>query len=144
MSIQRVTCYIVTCDECRTAFDETADYIVYFDSEDEAIRYVIEHGWVHHRDRQPDLPPLHRHRALPTRRPPLQRLDALRLPRRHPDHALFGCGLFRICWRDGCDTTKPEPSPHYRQPRNHHPRSLTATLTPGPDLPRAEGFRGWG
>jgi hypothetical protein len=95
---------MVTCDTCRATFDEAgADYVVHFDTEDDAIRYITEHGW----------------QLTDTGDPICFRCAATALCARDghqysewtpcachgaiPDHALFGCGLFRICWRDGCE-----------------------------------------
>lgn len=45
MSIQHHHCYLVSCDECRAVFDENVEYIVHFESEDDAIGYLAESGW---------------------------------------------------------------------------------------------------
>lgn len=106
MSIDRTACYVVTCDHCRALFDQDADYVVHFDTEDDAIAFITEHGWtltttggpichsctaliVCGRDghQYSDWFPCACHGAM-------------------PEHALFGCGLFRICWRDGCEHTE--------------------------------------
>ncbi len=98
MTIRRVHCYVVTCDTCRTAFDHTgADYIVHFDTPDEAISNVTEHGWT----------------LTEAGDPMCDRCTAdIRCARNGhdyspwypcachgqiPEHAVFGCGLFRFC-----------------------------------------------
>ena len=46
MSVQKLTCYVITCDTCRIQFDQAGeDYIVHFDTADAAIAYAAEHGW---------------------------------------------------------------------------------------------------
>jgi hypothetical protein len=101
MSIQPITCYVVNCAACRTPFDDDNGEI-YFATPDDAIRYITAYGWV----------------LTEAGHPICQRCTATALCRRHghhftdrtpcgclgaiPDHALFGCGLFRVCLREGC------------------------------------------
>lgn len=98
MSINRITCYIVTCTDCRTVFDETgSDLIVHFDTPDQAIAYVTEHGWTFTDAGDPRC-----HRCTTHIRCARDGHDYSPWHPCHcrgqiPDHALFGCGLFRFC-----------------------------------------------
>jgi hypothetical protein len=103
VSIQRITCYMVTCDDCRTGFDEPgADYVVHFDTPDDALGYITECGW----ELTESGSPICHHCAADRR----CSRDGHQFSQWHPcacrgaipDHALFGCGLFRFCQRDGC------------------------------------------
>jgi hypothetical protein len=102
MSIERVHCYIVTCDDCRQQFDETVDYVVHFDTEDEATNYITDNGWLI----TPDGKHLcqrcwtrflceHAGHTWDVWMP-------CRCNGSVPAHSINGCGLFRHCTRDGC------------------------------------------
>jgi hypothetical protein len=102
MSIERTRCYIVTCDTCHTTFDETgADYVVHFDTPDEAIGYITEHGWTLTDTGEPRC-----HRCTTASHCARDGHDYTHwhpcaCQGHIPDHTLYGCGLFRYC-RD-CD-----------------------------------------
>jgi hypothetical protein len=102
VSIKPTTCYIVACGECRKPFEDD-DGEIHFDSPEYAVQYISGYGWVLAESGDPicercvitaicrrdghrycDWTPCACHGAI-------------------PDHTLFGCGLFRICWRDGCE-----------------------------------------
>jgi hypothetical protein len=98
MSIDRVHCYIVSCDDCRQRFDETGvDYVVHFDTPDEAIGYITEHGWTLTENGAPRC-----NRCTASIRCGRDGHDyspwhPCACQGHIPDHALFGCGLFRYC-----------------------------------------------
>jgi hypothetical protein len=121
MSIQRVDCYLISCSICRSPY-ETNDGAILFWSADEALSYVTEHdGWTVTESGNPicssctaglrcardghDYSPWH----------------PCHCAGRIPEHALFGCGLFRFC--HDCD---------------HHENATLATL-PTIEDPRAFG-----
>jgi hypothetical protein len=98
VSIDRVHCYIVSCDDCRRQFDETgADYVVHFDTADDATTYVTEHGWTLTENGDPRCTRctarLHCDRDGHDYSP----WHPCACQGRVPDHALYGCGLFRFC-----------------------------------------------
>ena len=103
MSIDHTRCYIVTCGACRTTFDDAGDYIVHFTSPDEAVRYITEHGWTLTDTGDPRC-----HRCTATIRCAREGHDfspwyPCACHGAIPDHALYGCGLFRFC--HDCDHT---------------------------------------
>jgi len=108
MSTRRTTCYVATCDGCRLDFDESGPQGVtlHFDTENDALGAAVADGWQ-----------ITEAGLLLCRLCLARRLNPLCLERGHdysdwtpcacqgriPDHALFGCGLFRYCLRDHCD-----------------------------------------
>ncbi|MFC4942351.1 hypothetical protein [Pseudonocardia sp. GCM10023141] len=100
MTIRRAACFIVSCDDCRKEFDETADYVVHFDTEDDAVNYLAETGWVISESGIVNCPPCSA----------IQLCDRLghlwspwapcRCKGLLPGHAEHGCGL--VCHCDQC------------------------------------------
>jgi hypothetical protein len=111
MSIDRVHCYVVICDRCRTTFDETNDRIIHFDTPDEAILYITQDGWTLTENGEPRCRRC-TGRAICSR-------DGHDYGPWHPcycngqilEHAIHGCGMFRYC--NECD---------------HHETATLATL----------------
>jgi hypothetical protein len=103
MSIQRFHCFVVSCDICHTVFDEAGDHVIHFDTELEAVNYVADYGWVITETGSP----ICNRCALVLNCQQDDHAFSDWIPcycrGRIPDHALFGCGLFRYCRRDGCE-----------------------------------------
>ena len=104
MSIDRVNCYVVSCDTCGIAYNQTGGdgYIVHFDGPDDAIAAISDCGWTLTENGDPRC---------------LSCTADIRCARNGhdygpwypchcngciPDHARFGCGLIRFCEEDGC------------------------------------------
>ncbi|MGH3611160.1 MAG: hypothetical protein ACRDRK_00765 [Pseudonocardia sp.] len=102
MSIRKHICFVVACDDCRTGFDESQDYLVHFDTADDAMTYIAEHGWIINTDGHTRCPrcwvlvicdqfghdwgpwiPCHCKGLIPV-------------------HVATGCDLYRLCRRHGC------------------------------------------
>ncbi|QYN36252.1 hypothetical protein K1T35_02660 [Pseudonocardia sp. DSM 110487] len=112
MSIDHTRCYVVTCDTCRTTFDETgADYVVHFDTPDEAIGYITEHGWTLTDSGEPRCLRCTARIGCDRDGHDFSLWHPCACNGRIPDHALYGCGLLRFCF--ACD---------------HHETATLATL----------------
>jgi len=119
--IRRITCYSITCTVCRTSYEED-DREVHFESADDAISAVTQHaGWTLTEAGNPVC-----HRCTADIRCARDGHDyspwyPCACHGRIPDHALFGCGMFRFC--HDCD---------------HHETATLATL-PTIEEPHAFG-----
>lgn len=103
MSIQKTVCYVVACDNCRAVFDEShADYIVHFDTEDDAIAYISESGWFLTEDGRIECARCATDAICAQRGHDWS--DWMPCPCRgtYSGHTTAGCGLLRFCWRDHC------------------------------------------
>jgi hypothetical protein len=104
MSIDRVHCYIVTCDDCRRQFDETgADYVVHFDTGNEAENYITENGWLITTDGRHLCQRCFIHHLCHHTGHVWGPWIPCHCKGSVPGHHLHGCGLFRLCLRDGCN-----------------------------------------
>lgn len=103
MSVYPCSCYLVTCDQCRIAFDENDECIVYFETEDDAIRHIADNGWTVTANGEYLC-----YRCWTTVQCDN---DGHRWEHWHPcncggaiaDHSIHGCGLYRYCARPGCE-----------------------------------------
>ena len=113
MTIQRHRCYTVACDACRTSLEDRHEgYLPHFDTEDTAIASALEQGWRIDTDGN-----LYCQRCLDLARCLTDGHDygpwiPCHCHGRIPDHALWGCGLFRTCQRDGCAITEDTDLAH--------------------------------
>ncbi|MGI5131619.1 hypothetical protein ACQEVB_32780 [Pseudonocardia sp. CA-107938] len=105
MSIESHRCYVLTCDTCNYVCDTDGDagYIVHFDTPDEALDHVAADGWTVTEDGLIHCPRCTAIRECGTHGHQLSDWHPCYCQGRIPDHALFGCGLFRFCHRPGCD-----------------------------------------
>ena len=124
MGLQRLRCYSMVCDACRRPLeDRDNDFVPHFDTPADATDYAQILGW------QLDIDgTTYCHRCVAIATCLTDGHDytpwmPCACQGRHPDHALFGCGLLRYCQTDGCDAAE------------------TATLATLPtiDEPRAPG-----
>jgi hypothetical protein len=131
MSIDHTRCYVVTCDTCRTTFDETgADYVVHFDTPDEAIGYITEHGWTLTTDGHPRCDrctPAATATATATTTAPGTPATAKATSQTTPSTAADYSAS-----ATNATTTKPPPSQPFRQPQSHTP-----SVVDGDPYPRA-------
>jgi hypothetical protein len=113
MSIRRTTCYVVSCDACRNGLeDRDGGYTPHFDTEDTALTAALDLGWRidtdgavycgHCVDIATCLAEGHDYGPW----------TPCYCRGRFPDHALWGCGLFRTCRRDGCGYTDTSDLAH--------------------------------
>jgi hypothetical protein len=103
MSIRRTTCYTVACDDCRITFDEThEDYIVHFDTPDDAVAYITEHGWFLDLDGGIHCPRCVDHTICDTIGHQWGFWTPCHCQGAIPVHRIYGCDLHRICTRPGC------------------------------------------
>ena len=107
MSIERRICYVVACDACRAELqNDDEGYIPHFDTSDAATNAAVDEGWHVDVDGRLYCP-----RCIAIAWCLTDGHDyTVWMPcicqGRHPDHALFGCGLLRYCQRDGCDAAE--------------------------------------
>ena len=98
---------MLVCDACRRELeDPDNDFVPHFDTADAATDYALHVGWQLDTDGH-----TYCHRCVATARCLTDGHDyTVWMPcicrGRHPDHALFGCGLLRYCQRDGCDAAE--------------------------------------
>ncbi len=46
MTLRRITCFVVGCDDCHTDLDcEDLGFVVHFDTDREALDYLAAHSW---------------------------------------------------------------------------------------------------
>ena len=103
MSIDRRTCYVAACDACRDVLtDHDEGYVPYFDSPDAATDAALGEGWTLDTDGQLYCPRCIAMAYCATDGHDLTVWMPCVCGGRHPDHALWGCGLLRYCQRIGC------------------------------------------
>jgi hypothetical protein len=104
MSLRKITCYVVSCDDCRTEFDSGAgDYIVHFDTPDDAEHYVTaEAGWIILADGRHLCGPCWASYACATFGHVYSPWCPCNCKGAIAGHDITGCGLFRYCIRQGC------------------------------------------
>ena len=106
MSIDRRHCYVVACDACRAAFEHDDGYIPHFDTADTAIDAAADAGWHLDTDGRLYCPRCLALAYCATDGHDYSPWMPCACKGAHPDHALWGCGLVRICWRTGCAHTE--------------------------------------
>lgn len=105
--IRAVTCYSIICDICSSEYDTdgTEERPLHFETAEQALQHITTDGWTADDGR------------LICRACVLGRNRARCVFEGHiwchwtpchcrgliPDHALFGCDLYRSCLRPGCD-----------------------------------------
>ena len=103
MSIEKHTCFVVACDGCRIRFDESgAEYIVHFDTADEAISYITESGWFITTTGVIECPECWTRWACAQTGHIYTPWQPCGCTGTIPGHAKNGCGLWRACERRCC------------------------------------------
>lgn len=102
MSIEAHRCYVLTCDNCNYICDvDNAGYIVHFDTPDQAMESAAADGWGVTETGLLHCPTCIARHLCESDGHHMSPWWPCMCKGRIPDHALFGCGLFRFCER-GC------------------------------------------
>ncbi|MEU6701329.1 hypothetical protein [Pseudonocardia sp. NPDC046786] len=105
--IRAVTCYTITCDICATEYDTDGaeERSLHFESEADALANVLADGWTADAGRLICRTCVHgRNRArCATTGHIWDHWIPCHCRGLIADHALFGCDLYRLCLRPGCD-----------------------------------------
>ena len=107
MSVERHRCFTVACDACRAALEDRDEgYLPHFDTEDAAIAAALDEGWRIDTDGALFCARCLAIATCLTDGHDLSDWTPCACQGQLPDHALWGCGLFRWCRRTHCDHTE--------------------------------------
>jgi hypothetical protein len=103
VSIEKATCFLVTCDECRTVFDENVEgQILHFDTADAAMTQIADDGWWITATGRIQCPECWTREVCAERGHLYTDWQPCRCGGAIPAHEKNGCGLWRACQRRAC------------------------------------------
>jgi hypothetical protein len=104
VSTESHRCYLLSCDHCATGYaEDTAGYVLHFDTPDDAIEHAEGAGWRLTGTGDIHCPRCVTHFECTHNGHALSDWMVCACRGVIPDHARFGCGLFRFCQREHCD-----------------------------------------